>query len=407
MTAAPPLDGIRVLDLSRVLAGPWCSMTLADLGAEVWKVENPDGGDDTRKWGPPFAAGESAYYLAVNRNKKGIAVDLRTPGGREVVRALAAKADVLVENYRAGALAKYGLDWDTLSAANPRLIYCSISAYGRTSPMAARPGYDFVVQAEGGLMAITGAADGEPMKVGVAICDVLTGKDATQAILAALIARGRTGRGQLIDVALLDSTVAALVNVGSAWLVSGKAPGRWGNAHPTTVPYQIFRTADGMLALACGNDLQFQALCRRVLERPDLADDPRYVRNTDRVRHRDILIPLLESLFAGRTTADWFVRMDAAGVPAGIVRDVPTALSAPEVRARGMVATVAHPTIGDLEIVASALRLSDTPVVAPTAPPLLGQDTDHVLADVLGYAPARIAALHAEGAVSGSPAVGL
>nr|WP_123691284.1 CoA transferase [Stella humosa] len=398
----PPLDGIRVLDLSRVLAGPWCTMTLADLGAEVWKVENPDGGDDTRKWGPPFAEGESAYYLAVNRNKKGIAVDLRTPGGQAVVRDLAARADVLVENYRAGALAKYGLDWETLSAANPRLIYCSISAYGRSSPMADRPGYDFVVQAEGGLMAITGAADGAPMKVGVAICDVLTGKDATQAILAALIARGRTGRGQLIDIALLDSTVAALVNVGSAWLVSGKAPGRWGNAHPTTVPYQIFATADGMVALACGNDLQFQALCRRALDRADLAQDPRFVRNVDRVAHRQVLVPLLEAIFAGGTTAEWFSRLEAAGVPAGIVRDVPAALGAPEVLARGMVATVDHPTIGPLRLVASALRLSDTPVVPPRPPPLLGQDTDAVLAGVLGYTPERIATLHGEGAVSGS-----
>ena len=402
-----PLDGVRVLDLSRVLAGPWCTMTLADLGAEVWKVENPDGGDDTRKWGPPFAEGESAYYLAVNRNKRGIAVDLRTPGGQAVMRALAERADVLVENYRAGALARYGLDWKTLSAANPRLIYCSISAYGRSSPMAARPGYDFVVQAEGGLMSITGAAGTEPMKVGVAICDVLTGKDATQAILAALIARGRTGRGQLIDIALLDSTVAALVNVGSAYLVSGKAPGRWGNAHPTTVPYQIFATADGMLALACGNDLQFAALCRRALGRPDLADDPRFVRNVDRVGHREALIPLLEAIFAAGTTADWFARLDAAGVPAGIVRDVPAVLTAPEVLARGMVATVDHPTIGPLDLVASALNLSDTPVVPPQAPPLLGQDTDRVLAEVLGYDEGRIAALHAEGAVSGSPPVRL
>lgn len=395
----PPLDGIRVLDLSRVLAGPWCTMTLADLGAEVWKVENPDGGDDTRKWGPPFAAGESAYYLAINRNKKGLAVDLRTAGGRAVVQALALEADVLVENYRAGALAKYGLDWPTLSAANPRLIYCSISAYGRSSPMAERPGYDFVVQAEGGLMAITGAADGEPMKVGVAICDVLTGKDATQAVLAALIARGRTGRGQHIDIALLDATVAALVNVGSAYLVSGKAPGRWGNAHPTTVPYQIFATADGMLALACGNDLQFAAMCRRAIDRPELADDPRFARNVDRVRNREVLVPLLEAVFAGGATADWFRRLDAAGVPAGIVRDVPSALDAPEVRARGMVATVEHPSIGRLDIVASALRLSDTPVVPPRAPPTLGQHTNEVLSSVLGYDPARIAQLRADGAI--------
>ena len=400
MTSVPPLDGIRVLDLSRVLAGPWCTMTLADLGAEVWKVENPDGGDDTRQWGPPFAAGESAYYLAVNRNKKGIAVDLRTEGGRAIVGALAREADVLVENYRTGALAKYGLDWPTLSAANPRLIYCSISAYGRSSPMAARPGYDFVVQAEGGLMAITGAAGGEPMKVGVAICDVLAGKDATQAVLAALIARGRTGRGQFIDIALLDATVAALVNVGSAYLVSGKAPGRWGNAHPTTVPYQIFATADGMVALACGNDLQFAALCRQAIDRPELVGDPRFARNADRVRHREVLIPILEAIFAGGTTAQWFRRLDAAGVPAGIVRDVPAVLTAPEVRARGMVATVEHPTIGALDIVASALRLSETPVVPPRAPPTLGQDTDAVLAEVLGYDPARIAALRAQGAIS-------
>ncbi|MGE0715617.1 MAG: CaiB/BaiF CoA transferase family protein [Alphaproteobacteria bacterium] len=398
MTA--PLEGIRVLDLSRVLAGPWCTMTLADLGAEVWKVENPDGGDDTRKWGPPFAAGESAYFLAINRNKQGIAVDLRNPGGRAVVRALAEKADVLVENYRAGALARYGLDWPTLSAVNPRLVYCSISAYGRASPMADRPGYDFVVQAEGGLMAITGEAGSEPMKVGVAICDVLAGKDATQAILAALIARGRTGRGQHIDIALLDATVAALVNVGSAWLVSRVAPGRYGNAHPTTVPYQTFPTADGTLVLACGNDLQYRALCAHVLARPDLATDPRFARNVDRVSHRTTLVALLQEIFRTATTAEWFAKAQAAGVPAGIVRDVPQVLSAPEVHARGMVARVEHPTIGALDIVASPLRLSDTPVVVPTPPPTLGQHTDQVLRDVLGYPADRIAALRAEGAVS-------
>ncbi|MGE0725470.1 MAG: CaiB/BaiF CoA transferase family protein [Alphaproteobacteria bacterium] len=400
MTAnAPPLAGLRVLDLSRVLAGPWCTMTLADLGAEVWKIENPDGGDDTRKWGPPFVAGESAYFLAINRNKKGLALDLRNPEAQKVVRDLAAKADVLVENYRTGALAKYGLDWPTLQAINPRLVYCSISAYGRSSPMADRPGYDFVVQAEGGLMAITGAPDGEPMKVGVAICDVLAGKDATAAVLAALIARERTGRGQHIDVALLDATVAALVNVASAWLVSREAPQRYGNAHQTTVPYQIFPTGDGMIALACGNDLQFAALCRRALDRPDLVDDPRFARNVERVRHRSVIVPLLTGIFRSNTTRHWFDRLLAAGVPAGIVREVPDVLTAPEVRARGMVVTVDHPTAGPLEIVASALRLSDTPVIAPAPPPTLGQHTESVLADVLGLDANAIEGLRAAGAI--------
>ena len=266
--------------------------------------------------------------------------------------------------------------------------------------MADRPGYDFVVQAEGGLMAITGTPEGEPMKVGVAICDVLAGKDATAAILAALIARERTGRGQHIDVALLDATVAALVNVASAWLVSREAPQRYGNAHQTTVPYQIFPTGDGMIALACGNDLQFAALCRRALDRPDLADDPRFGRNVERVRHRSVIVPLLTDIFRSNTTRHWFDRLAAAGVPAGIVREVPDVLSAPEVRARGMVVTVDHPTAGPLEIVASALRLSDTPVIAPSAPPTLGQHTDSVLADVLQLDSETIANLRAAGAIA-------
>ena len=393
----PPLAGRRVLDLSRVLAGPWCTMVLADLGAEVVKVEHPRGGDDTRRWGPPFAGGESAYYLCANRNKRSIAIDLSTAEGQAIVRALAAKADVLVENYKLGGLDKYGLGYDALSELNPRLIYCSVSGYGRVSPVAARAGYDYVIQAEAGLMAVTGEVDGEPVKVGVAVSDLFTGMAAAQAILAALIAADRDGVGQHIDMALYDCQLAMMANVASAALMTGREPERFGNGHPTIVPYELFATSDGTFVIAVGNDGQFAALCR-LLERVDLSADPRFATNKARVVNRETLLAALRTIFASRPTNYWLDGLRAVGVPAGKVRGVGAALAAPETIARGMVRHVPHPTAGEIGMVASPLKLGRTPVVEPIAPPLLGADGDAVLAE-LGYDAERIAELRATGAI--------
>lgn len=392
-----PLAGRRILDLSRVLAGPWCTMILADLGAEVIKVENPQGGDDTRHWGPPYVGGEAAYYLCANRNKQSIAIDLSKPEGQAIVRELAARADVVVENYKLGGLDRFGLDYAALAAINPALIYCSISGYGRASPIAERPGYDYVIQAEGGLMAVTGPVDGEPMKVGVAVADLYTGMAAAQAILAALIARDRDGLGQHIDMALYDCQLAMMANVGAAYLASGTEPRRYGNGHPTVVPYQVFDTRDGRVVIAVGNDRQFAALCGLVA-RPDIAKDERFARNSGRVDNRDALLALLVPLIAERPTGAWLESLRAAGIPCGEVRGIGAALEAPETLARGMVQTVPHPTAGEVALVASPLKLSGTPVVPPVAPPLLGQDGDTVLA-ALGYTADRIAALREQGAI--------
>ncbi len=384
-----PLDGIKVLDLSRILAGPWCTQTLADLGAEVWKIEEAKAGDDTRGWMPPEIGGESTYFQCCNRSKLSVAVDLRQLKGQELVARLAEQADVLVENFRKGALERFGLGFEQLRARNPRLIYCSISGYGRTGPRADEAGYDFAIQAESGLMAITGEPDGNPMKHGVAITDLVTGMNATQAILAALIARGRTGRGQHLDIALFDSAVALLANVASGHLATGRAPGRFGNAHATVVPYQLFDTADGVLALACGNDQQFRALCQRVLGRPEIADDARYVRNRDRVYNRETLIPLLAELFTGQSTSKWIASLREAGVPAGQVRSVPEVFAALDTLERGLVHEVPDPVHGTLRMTASPLRFSETPVRTPTSPPRLGQDTDDVMRRVLELARAE------------------
>jgi crotonobetainyl-CoA:carnitine CoA-transferase CaiB-like acyl-CoA transferase len=388
MAEAPmhPLDGIKVLDLSRILAGPWCTQTLADLGAEVWKIEEASAGDDTRGWMPPEIGGESTYFQCCNHSKLSVAVDLRQLQGQELVARLAEQADVLVENFRKGALERFGLGFEQLRARNPRLIYCSISGYGRTGPRADEAGYDFAIQAESGLMAITGEPDGSPMKHGIAITDLVTGMNATQAVLAALIARGRTGRGQHLDIALFDSAVALLANVASGHLATGRAPGRFGNAHATVVPYQLFDTADGVLALACGNDQQFRALCQRVLGRPEIADDPRYVRNRDRVHNRETLIPVLAELFIGQSTSQWIASLREAGVPAGQVRSVPEVFAAQDTLARGLVHEVPDAMHGTLRMTASPLRFSETPVRPPTAPPRLGQDTDDVIGRVLGPA---------------------
>lgn len=396
---AAPLTGRRILDLSRVLAGPWCTMVLADLGADVTKVEHPRGGDDTRHWGPPYTGGESAYYLCANRNKRSLALDISKPEGQQIVRELAAQADVLVENYKLGGLDKFGLDYASIAALNPRIVYCSISGYGRTSPLAERPGYDYVIQAEGGLMAVTGTVDGEPMKVGVAVADLFTGMAAAQAILAALIAADRDGAGQHIDMALYDCQLAMLANVGSAALVAGIEPQRYGNGHPTVVPYQLFNTSDGQVVIAVGNDAQFASFATRLLDRPDLVADDRFTKNSARVANRDALLAELNPLIREKPTAWWLDGLRNVGVPTGAVRPVGEALAAPETAARNMVATVDHPTAGPVSLVASPLKLGRTPVATPTAPPLLGQDSRAVLAE-MGYDEAAVDALTAAGIVA-------
>jgi crotonobetainyl-CoA:carnitine CoA-transferase CaiB-like acyl-CoA transferase len=390
-TRAAPLAGKRILDLSRVLAGPWCTMILGDLGAEVIKVENPKSGDDTRGWGPPYAAGESAYYLCANRNKKSVVIDLSCAEGQAAVKALAATSDVLVENYKLGGLDKYGLDYATLLAQFPDLIYCSISGYGRQSPRAAEPGYDYVIQAEGGLMAINGDVDRPPVRVGVAVADLFTGMFAAQAILAALIAKDRDGLGQHIDMALFDSQLAMLANVGSSCLVSDEEPKRFGNSHPSVVPYQTFETADGQIVIAVGNDHQFGILCRDLLGRADLASDARFATNAARVQHRGELIPLLEPLIAAHLSEWWIAALKKAKVPCGEVRPMKEALSAAETLARGMVQSVSHPLAGTVPLIGSPLKLGGTPVVDPKAPPLLGEHSEAILGGLLGYDAAMIA----------------
>jgi len=393
-----PLKGRKVLDLSRVLAGPWATMILGDLGADVIKIERPGTGDDTRHWGPPFTGGEAAYYLCANRNKRSLALDIATVEGQEILRKLASGADVVVENFRTGALARYGLDYAALREVNPRIVYCSITGYGHDSHEAERAGYDYVVQAEGGLMAITGPVEGPPMKVGVAVTDLFTGMAAAQAILAALIAVDRDGEGQHIDMALIDGQLAMLANVGSAALVEGSEPERWGNAHPTIVPYELFDCADAAIVLTVGNDRQFRALCVDVLQRPEWLEDGRFVTNADRVAHREVLVPLIAAVLAGKRADDWLSLLANSGVPAGKVRGVHEALSHPTARAREMVRASTHPTIPDLELVASPLKLTQTPVEWNRAPPLLGEHGEEILRE-LGRTDREIAALRARGVI--------
>lgn len=415
----PPgaLDGVRVLDLSRVLAGPWCTQTLADLGAEVIKIERPPaddhpGGDDTRAWGPPFLkdaagrdSGEAAYFLGTNRNKRSVTIDIATPAGQALVRRLAAQCDVLVENFKVGDMARYGLDAPTLCACLPRLVYCSITGYGQTGPYRDRAGYDYAVQGLGGLMSITGERDGlpggGPQKVGVAVTDLFTGLYATVAILAALRHRDATGQGQVIDMALLDTQVAMLANVGANYLMTGKAPQRQGNAHQNIVPYQVFEVADGHLILAVGNDAQFARFCD-VAGCPELARDPRYARNADRVRHRDLLVPLLAARLRTRSRSQWLQSLEAAKVPCGPINDLHDVFADPQVRARGMTATVVHPQHVALELVSSPMKLSATPASLRRPPPLLGQHTDEVLQE-FGVPADERAALRAAGVLGPRP----
>ncbi|MBR8343987.1 MULTISPECIES: CaiB/BaiF CoA transferase family protein [Burkholderia] len=403
------LSHIRVLDLTRVLAGPWCAQTLADFGADVIKVERPGAGDDTRHWGPPYlkdAAGadtaEAAYYLAANRNKRSVTVDIATPEGQQIVRELAAQSDVVLENYKVGQLAKYGLDYESLRAVKPDLVYCSVTGFGQTGPYAHRAGYDFIVQGIGGFMSITGERDSEPgggpQKAGVAIADLATGLYSTIAVLAALAHRDRTGEGQYIDMALLDVQVALLANMNTNFLASGKPPVRWGNAHPNIVPYQTFQTSDGWIIVAVGNDGQF----RKFVEaggRAELADDERFATNPSRVRHRDTLVPILAEMVKTRGKADWIGTLEAAGVPCGPINELDEVFDNEQVVARGMQVSLPHPCGADVKLVRNPIRMSATPPDARTAPPLLGAQTEAVLRDMLGYDAARIAALKAKQAI--------
>jgi crotonobetainyl-CoA:carnitine CoA-transferase CaiB-like acyl-CoA transferase len=396
MSAAPQppqaLAGIRVLDLSRVLAGPWCTQTLADLGADVIKIEHPLRGDDTRGWGPPFLrdrdghdTAESSYYLCANRNKRSLGIDIATLEGQALVRRLALRCDVVVENFKVGDMARYGLDAASLRALDPRLVYCSITGYGQNGPYAHRPGYDFAIQAMGGLMSVTGEREGEhasgPQKVGVAVADLFTGMYATVAILAALRHRDATGEGQVIDMALLDCQVAMLANLGSQYLVGGDLPQRMGNGHPSIVPYQVFPVRDGHLVLAIGNDSQFARFCQLV-DRADWARDARFQRNADRVRHRAVLVPLIAALMAERDRHDWMAALEKAGIPCNPVNGIDEVFADPQVQSRGLTVQMDHPQAGSLPLVASPLNLSATPVQYQRPPPGLGEHADELLREL-------------------------
>ena len=401
---AGALQGVRVLDLSRVLAGPWCTQTLADLGAEVIKIERPPspghpGGDDTRGWGPPFLkdragheTAEAAYFLGANRNKRSVAIDIAQPAGQDLIHRLARTCDVLVENFKVGDMARYGLDAATLRQRYRRLVYCSITGYGQTGPYRERPGYDYAIQGLGGLMSVTGERDdlpgGGPQKAGVAVADLFTGMYATVAILAALRHRDASGEGQIIDMALLDTQVAMLANLGANYLVTGQAPRRAGNAHQNLVPYQVFEVADGHLILAVGNDTQFARFCA-VAGLPELAADARFARNADRVRNRDTLVPLLSAPLRQRRRADWLTALEAAKVPCGPINDLEEVFADPQVQARQMTVTIPHPHHDALRLVASPIKMSATPAAVHRPPPLLGQHTDEVLAELGVDAPER------------------
>jgi len=403
------LSHIRVLDLSRVLAGPWCAQNLADLGAEVIKVERPKSGDDTRHWGPPFAkdplgkdTSESAYYISINRNKKSITLDISTPEGQEIVRGLVEQSDVVIENYKVGQLAKYGLDYESLRAIKPNLIYCSITGFGQTGPYQHRAGYDFILQGMGGFMSITGEADhlpgGGPQKAGVAIVDLFTGMYASSAILAAVIHRDRSGEGQYIDMALLDTQVAMLANISSNYLCSGVSPHRWGNAHPNVVPYQTFQTSDSWIIVAVGNDGQFRHFVKAG-DRELLADNPRFATNPARIEHRDALIPLLAAMVKEKTKVEWISLLESVGVPCGPINNLQEVFENEQVVARGIQLNVPHPTAGSMKLVASPMRLSKTPVTMRMPPPLLGEHTEEILSATLHYTYEQIAQLRSKGII--------
>jgi len=406
-TGAQALAGLRVLDLSRILAGPTTTQLLADLGAEVIKIERPVAGDDTRGWGPPFVSdadgqltGPSAYFLAANRGKHSVAVNIAAPAGQNLVRRLAAGSDILVENFRPGDLARYGLDYATLGALNTRLIYCSITGFGQTGPNAHRAGYDFLVQGEGGLMSLTGDPDGPPLKAGVGIADLMCGMYAAVGVLAAVHARQTSGRGQHVDLALMDAQIAMLVNQGVSYLTDGKVPPRRGNDHPTIVPYGTFPAQGGSFILAIGNDAQFARFVA-LAGAPGLAWDARFATNAGRVRNREVLIPLIGALTAGRPAADWLAACEGDGIPAGPVNDLAQVFASPQVAARGMKVQMPLGSGQEVSLIGNPLRLSETPVTYVKAPPHLGADTGAVLARVLGLTGDELQALAAAGVIAG------
>lgn len=392
------LKGIRVIDLSRILAGPYCTMLLADLGAEVLKVEQPGAGDGTRQWGPPWVGDQSAYFLSVNRNKKSLTLNLKHPEGQEILKKLLSNADILVENFKPGTLKRMGLDYETLSADYPGLIYCSITGYGQTGPYKDRPGFDFMIQAQGGLMSLIGPVEGPPYKVGVAIVDVTAGLYAISAILAALHFRTQTGEGQYIDIALLDSQIAWLINVAHNYFATDTAPARYGNAHPNIVPYEVLPTRNGYLALAIGTDNQYQRFCE-IVNRPDLWDNEHFRTNAGRVQHREALIPILQILFKERTTDEWINLCVKHNIPVGPINDIPTLLTDPHVKSRGMVQEIEHPTLGTIQQLGPVAKFSKTPADLRAAPPLLGEHTESILRDEIGYRDSNIAQLRADGII--------
>jgi crotonobetainyl-CoA:carnitine CoA-transferase CaiB-like acyl-CoA transferase len=404
-----PLSHLRVLDLSRVLAGPWAGQIFGDLGAEVIKIERPETGDDTRSWGPPYLQGAdphaelSAYFLTANRNKQSLAIDIAHPDGQELVRKLVAESDVVLENFKVGGLKRYGLDYESLKRVNPKLIYCSITGFGQDGPYANRPGYDFLIQAMGGLMSITGRPDGEPgggpMKVGVALTDIMTGLYATVGVLAALSHRDRTGEGQYVDTALLDVQVACLANQAMNYMTTGNAPARMGNAHPNIVPYQDFPTADGNMVLTVGNDQQFARLCD-VLGHPGWATDERFATNRARVANRKELIPKLRQATVMRPTLEWVQILEASGVPCGPVNTLDEVFDDPQVLARGMKQSIPHPSLGEVPTVGNPIKFTLTPVTYRSAPPLLGEQSEQVLTSVLALSSEEIELLRKRGVVA-------
>lgn len=395
---AGALDGIRVLDLSRHLAGPYCGMMLGDLGAEVIKIERPGVGDESRHWGPPFFDGESAYYLCCNRNKQSLTLNFKHDRGRAIVRDLAERSDVVIENFRVGVLDKLGLGYADLKAVNPRLVYCSISGFGHTGPDCDLGSYDFLIQARSGLMSITGERDGAPLKVGVAISDVTAGLFACNAILAALLARERAGVGQHLDIALYDSQIACLANIASNYLCSGEIPGRWGNTHKSIVPYEAFQAADDYLILAVGNDDQWRQFCVAAGVTA-WAEDPRFATNPARVENRETIVPMLQALLRGRTVAEWLHLCAKADVPAGPVNTIDKVFVDPQALARGMLVQMPHPALGTVPLAGTPLNLSATPAQMRLPPPLLGEHTDTILTTLLGFHADTIAELHRDGVV--------
>ena len=393
----PPLHGVRVIDMTRVLAGPFCTMSLGDMGAEVIKVEEPGRGDDTRGW-PPFVHGEATYFLSVNRNKKSLTLDLKAPDGQEILRRLLASADVVVENFRPGTMERLGFGYETLKRANPRLIYCSISGFGESGPEAHRPGYDLIVQGESGVMDITGFPDGPPVKVGNSIGDLVAGMAAAQGITLALLSRSQTGKGQKVEIGMLDVMASLLTYQAGLYWNAGGRPARRGNEHPSIVPYEVFKAQDVYITLGVANNSLWDRTCK-ALDRPDLIKDPRFDTEANRVTNRKVLVPLLNEILGARPADEWLARLDKAGVPAGRIKSVAEVCESAHLRARGMMVSLAHPKAGSIRVMGVPVRLHDTPGGAQAAPPLLGQHTDEVLTKLLRMPKARVEKLRAAGVV--------